>query len=47
MPLFARFNSLLFNPDLYGLIITEIRMAIQKNMENVARMNAGIAANLK
>lgn len=35
VPLFTRFNSLLFNESLYGAIITHIRMAFQQTISEV------------
>ena len=35
VPLFTRFNSLLFNESLYGSIITHIRMAFQQTISEV------------
>ena len=46
-PLFTRFNSLLFNDLLYGPMIVNIRLQIQKNLETTRDMNAAMAANMK
>lgn len=38
IPVFTIYNRILFNPDLYGSVITEIRIALQKSI-NMDRVN--------
>ena len=46
VPIFQRFNNLLFNESLYGPIITYIRLAFQQSISPVD-INPSMAANLQ